>query len=209
LGVLKGLVKVDGVDFLKDINKEFVRWNGPKIPLQVSYKIKKFFNLVVNKYHSEACTILYFNENTNEWKVVVSQQKVTHGGVGYKRESLSYIDGFIPVGTIHSHADFGAFHSGIDVNDEETFDGIHLTFGNNDQDCISIAASVVMNGIRAEIDPLTVLENVTFDNFYKFPQTEDDGDPEKWLANVSHCELNFRKIFFPYMRIQDVQNQED
>jgi hypothetical protein len=39
-------------------------------------------------------------------------------------------DGYRVMGTIHSHSNFSAFHSGVDDNDEENFDGLHITIGN-------------------------------------------------------------------------------
>jgi len=38
--------------------------------------------------------------------------------------------GYTVYGTIHSHCDFAAFHSGVDDADETNFDGIHITIGN-------------------------------------------------------------------------------
>lgn len=39
-------------------------------------------------------------------------------------------DGYQIAGTIHSHCNFGAFHSGVDDRDELGFDGLHITIGN-------------------------------------------------------------------------------
>lgn len=39
-------------------------------------------------------------------------------------------NGYFLFGTIHSHCDFGAFHSGVDDADEYGFDGVHITIGN-------------------------------------------------------------------------------
>lgn len=41
-----------------------------------------------------------------------------------------YDEGYRIYGTIHSHCDFGAFHSGTDDADEIDFDGLHITIGN-------------------------------------------------------------------------------
>lgn len=38
-------------------------------------------------------------------------------------------DGYELIGTIHSHCDFAAFHSGVDDADEINFDGLHITVG--------------------------------------------------------------------------------
>jgi hypothetical protein len=201
MGVIKGFVPVDGVDFLKDMEdkKGIVRWDGPKIPYDVAYKIKRFFRLVVDKYRAEACTVLYYNPETNQWGVVVPIQRVSHGSVAYKREAITHMVGdFVPVGTIHSHADFNAFHSGTDVGDEETFDGLHLTFGHNNQDNISIAASVAMNGVRAKVDPLSVLEGfVAVAGSYNMVEPEWTAEQrevvhaevETWMENVNNPAL--------------------
>lgn len=192
MGVMKGLVRVDGVDFLKDVENQNVRWTGPKIPFEVAYKIKRFFNIVVQKYRAEACTVLYLHETTQEFKVGVPQQEVSHSSVRYRRDALTHgLDGFFPVGTIHSHADFNAFHSGTDEHDEESFDGLHLTFGHNHNENISISASVVMNGQRVQVDPAAVLDGVeAVEGRYKFRTAtpEEDGSrpgPDDWMLQVT------------------------
>ena len=38
--------------------------------------------------------------------------------------------GYVLYGTIHSHCNFSAFHSGTDDRDEIEFDGLHITIGN-------------------------------------------------------------------------------
>lgn len=40
------------------------------------------------------------------------------------------LQGYRIYGTIHSHCDFAAFHSGTDDHDEIGFDGLHITVGN-------------------------------------------------------------------------------
>ncbi len=40
-----------------------------------------------------------------------------------------YDQGYRMFGTIHSHSNFGAFHSGVDDADEIKFDGLHITIG--------------------------------------------------------------------------------
>jgi hypothetical protein len=49
------------------------------------------------------------------------------------REMQSLIQsGYTLGGTIHSHCDFNAFHSGVDDKDETNFNGLHITIGNVD-----------------------------------------------------------------------------
>jgi len=52
------------------------------------------------------------------------------------------------IGTIHSHCDFSAFHSGTDQADESTFDGIHITLGHVNRNDFSIVASLAFSDNR-------------------------------------------------------------
>lgn len=47
----------------------------------------------------------------------------------YENYSELTNQGFAIIGTIHSHCNFGAFHSGTDNHDEMNFDGLHITIG--------------------------------------------------------------------------------
>ena len=64
------------------------------------------------------------------------------------------------IGTVHSHAGMSAFHSGVDDADEKTFDGLHITLGNMNDDDISISASIVANGYRVIVDPTEYVNNL-------------------------------------------------
>lgn len=185
---MKGYVPVEFVSFLDDMPKSKLGpvWKGLKIPFPIAYKIKRFFFKVYQKYGTEACSILYFNPEKQEWAGSIPNQKVSHAYVKYEREFLSHLDGFIPIGTIHSHADFHAFHSGTDDHDEEGFDGIHITFGHNNNEAISISASIVMNGLRTMLDPLSVLEGFSkLDDRYitELPSSELIIKAEEEVAN--------------------------
>jgi len=163
-GVVRAFVPVESISVLEDLDVEcFVECCLPKIPAQHVWRIKTFFKNVVSEHRSEASTSLYYNKETKEFKIHVPPQSVTHGSVSYKREALTHIDGmenFLCVGTIHSHCDFGAFHSGTDIGDEEDFDGLHCTFGHNNLEEFSISASVAVNGNRMLVNPLDVLEGI-------------------------------------------------
>ena len=198
-GVVKAFVPVENIAFLQDLNAEsFIECTLPKIPTKHVWRIKKFFKDVVAKHHSEAATILFFNKETKEFKIHVPTQRVSHGSVKYKIESASNIEGmegFLCVGTIHSHCDFNAFHSGTDIEDEEDFDGLHVTFGHNHLEEFSISASIVVNGHRLQIDPLEVLdgiEPVTTKDRFKVADLSPDleimwsaGIEEEWMPKLN------------------------
>ena len=97
------------------------------------------------------------------------------------------MENFLCVGTIHSHCDFGAFHSGTDIGDEEDFDGLHVTFGHNNLVEFSISATIVVNGNRLQVDPLEVLEGIEpvvgKDGKYKFADFAQEL-VEEWSAGI-------------------------
>ena len=198
-GIVKAFVPVDNISVLEDLDAEgFVQCLLPKLPAKHVWRIKTFFKNVVAKHHSEASTSLYYNKETKEFRIHVPKQTVSHGGVQYRREALTHIEGmenFLCVGTIHSHCDFGAFHSGTDISDEEDFDGLHCTFGHNNLDEFSISATVAVNGIRMLVDPLSVLEGIEpvpgRDGFYKLATLAPELEAEwtvgldDWMSQVS------------------------
>lgn len=198
-GIVKAFVPVDNISVLQDLDVDgFIQCKLPKLPAKDVWRIKTFFKKVVEQHHSEASTSLFFNKQTNEYKVYVPKQRVSHGGVKYDRSAMTHLEemqDFLCVGTIHSHCDFGAFHSGTDIGDEEDFDGLHVTFGNNNLDEFSISACIVVNGYRLQVDPLTVLDGIepvpSRTGFYKLatlaPELEAEWSTglDDWMINVS------------------------
>lgn len=195
-GICKCFVPVQSVSFLDDLKGESsAEVLLPKIPFEHVWKIKEFFRRVVEVHRSEAEVTLYYNSETGDYKIHVPTQEVSYGGVKYKRMGIKHLpefQGYNEVGTIHSHCDFGAFHSGTDIGDEKDFDGLHITFGHNNLDEFSISASIVVTRFRTEVDPLGRLEGIERageekpqcrDNFYKLV-TASDEDKARWNAEV-------------------------
>jgi hypothetical protein len=201
-GICKCFVPVKNISSLDDLNATAeISIDLPKIPAQHVWTIKEFFRKVVEVHHSEAEVTLYYNKETRDYKIHVGEQTVTHSSVNYKREGNVHIPGiedYLKVGTIHSHCDFGAFHSSTDVDDEVEFDGLHVTFGHNNKDVFSISASYVVNGYRTKIDPSDVLEGIEPHLGEKAAFSKDDmfvllpienaeflsAEAESWMANV-------------------------
>ena len=169
------MVKVDSID-MGDVLPEYARMNLPKIKAKVFGKVQGFFRMVYGRYSSEAGVIL--NLHTHPLKqtlkridYTVPHQRVSGGGCKYQ---IVVDPKYINCGTIHSHSNFGAFHSGTDVNDERYFDGLHITVGHNAMEEISISACIVVNGKRIKVNPLDYIEGIEFtetrsnNDFYKF-----------------------------------------
>lgn len=195
-GIVACLTAVRNIPFLAEItNIADLQLNLPKLPAKSTWAIKELFKRVVATHHSEANTQLYYNKETKEFQVRVPKQAVSHSGVSYDNLRVDIEENpdpsFLLVGTIHSHCDFAAFHSNTDVHDEEDFDGLHVTFGHNNEDIFSISACIVVNGKRQQVKPedhLEGIEPVGEKGYYKL-----SGEPEycedqltAWMNNIHH-----------------------
>jgi len=157
LGLINSLTKVDKISFLKDI-EPFVEITIPKIPAIEFEKTVKFFREIYNKYSSEAMVLIAMKNDDSEIKVFAPKQEVAGASMTYEPINL---DGYYLVGTIHSHGSMGAFHSGVDIDDENDFDGLHITIGNvNSKDKFSVSVEAVVNGYREKVAPSKYIEGI-------------------------------------------------
>jgi len=150
IGVMESIAPVKNISILQSINTMARMYINP-LPAQYGAKVLEFFKAVYQKFAGEAIVLLFYNEKTGKYKVVPPTQKVTAAACDYNRGVT--IEGFTMIGTIHSHANFSAFHSGVDDADEKTFDGLHITYGNVMSDEFSLSASIVANGSRFIVNP--------------------------------------------------------
>jgi hypothetical protein len=171
-----------------------LRLNLPKLPAKHVWHIKELFKRVVGVYRAEANTQIYYNKDSKEFQIRVPQQVVSHCSVVYNNSRTDIEENpdpdFLLVGTIHSHAGFAAFHSGTDVNDEADFDGLHVTFGHNDQDVFTISACIVVNGKRQQVKPeehLEGIEPVGDKGYYRLSGTPEYNETQLCadLTNIS------------------------
>ena len=194
-GICQCFVPVENISCLDNLNaKSSVSVNLPKLPIKFVWQIKHFFKLVVEKMRSEAEVNIYYNPLINQYKIHVPEQIVSYGSVKYKIVGTIHlgqgIEDYLRVGTIHSHCDFSAFHSDTDVKDELYFDGLHVTFGNNDKDSFTISASVAVNGFRKKVHPSSVLEGIEeYEDCFSIV-TIGEID-ESWILEVDNWILNF------------------
>lgn len=194
-GIVSCLTPVKDIPFLADVkNIANLQLNLPKLPAKLTWGIKELFKRVVTEYYSEANTQLYYNKELKELQVRVPKQVVSHGGVQYDNLRVDIEDNPDPasllVGTIHSHCDFAAFHSGTDVHDEEDFDGLHVTFGHNNEDVFTISACIVVNGKRQPVKPedhLEGIEPVGDKGYYRLSGTPEYAEEQltAWLSNIA------------------------
>jgi proteasome lid subunit RPN8/RPN11 len=171
-GIVKGLVKVDRVPTLAELEPG-IAMNLPKIPGEILYQALMFFRRVWYQYKGEAEVNILYRKADKKYKLVARKQEVSGGGVNYSprvdgQEDPAELEfyseqrrqGWLRVGTIHSHCDFGAFHSGTDTHDEAHQDGVHITCGHVNRKYFSMVASLVCNDNRFPVDPEEVILNI-------------------------------------------------
>lgn len=131
----------------------------PKIPPLVGARAWSFFARVYKEHKSESELMLLYNSEQRLYDLWCPQQEVSLGGVHYEmsKELAETPKEWQNVGTIHSHADFSAYHSGTDINDEKDADGVHITIGHVDEQECSLSCSVAINGNRWKLPPENIL----------------------------------------------------
>jgi Zn finger protein HypA/HybF involved in hydrogenase expression len=157
LGIMESIAPVDKISILPSISS-YAKMHITKIPSISFAKIVDFFRKVYKQYFGEAIVLLFYNEETGKYKIVPPYQKVSSAALKYNR-GISF-EGWTMIGTIHSHGSMSAFHSGTDHDDEETFDGLHITVGNVTREEFSLSASIIANGYRAMVTPEDYIDGI-------------------------------------------------
>jgi PRTRC genetic system protein A len=147
-GLIKALVEVDEIPFICDV-EPYCEMLLPKLPADIIARAKTFFEAVFNKHRSESAVVLHYNPKIQDYYLHCPEQQVSYGGVHYDLDDR--FEDYQLVGTIHSHCDFNAFHSGTDIGDEEHQDGLHITLGHVNQQSFSASGCLVVNGSRFEV----------------------------------------------------------
>jgi len=151
IGIMESVTPVTNISILNSMEK-VAKIHIPPIPKEITITIINFLKEVYEKFSSEGMVLLFYDQEKKEHIPYIPKQEVSGASVDYDKAIV--MEGCQMIGTIHSHANFSAFHSGVDDADEAHFDGLHITIGNVKDDNPSISASIVSNGTRFKIDPL-------------------------------------------------------
>lgn len=173
--------KVEGIALLGKA-EELVRLKVSRIPFKLFQQVEEFFSKVYDKHKSEAAVVLMTHPVSRVWAYLIPKQVVAGASAKYKLyegdlicvmldpadEVVSFtcqlankpacLADFEMFGTIHSHADFSAFHSGTDNSDEFGFDGLHITIGNVNQPNKSYSCRWILSGKEYKADLRGVVE---------------------------------------------------
>ena len=152
-GLIKAVVKVPSISSLAEV-KTGAELKTPKIPAKEIARALLFFRRIYKRYHTEAMVLLYYNKEDQRFYTVAPPQQTSGAGVDYETNAAcSPGKEYRLIGSIHSHSDFRAFHSGTDTHDEADFDGVHITIGHVDDLYFDIAISLVVNNNRFLLSP--------------------------------------------------------
>jgi len=184
IGVMESIAPVKNISILESASTMARMYVNP-IPAQTGAKILSFFREVYRQFRGEAIVLLFYNEETGKYRVVPPHQKVTAAACDYNRGVT--IEGWTMIGTIHSHANFSAFHSGTDDADEKTFDGLHITYGHVTSDEFTLSASIVANGHRFMVEPEDYMQGIE--------KTKDvDVKEVKYTTKVYKADANGKMV---------------
>ena len=155
-GLLHAMIKVNGIGAIPKV-VQTVGLRIPETPKAIMFQALMFFRYIWKKHSSECVLLLVYVEDTQQYGFVCPKQRVTRSTVSYEADDFRLSDNALVVGTIHSHCNFSAFHSGTDQRDEVGQDGIHVTIGNVDDNHFTVSSCLAVNGLRATVDPMKYL----------------------------------------------------
>lgn len=163
---------------------EGVRLRFGRVPRPLMCTILGFFRTAMRWHAGEAIVFLYYSARERSFCAKAPPQRVyrqicscgtfTEPFVEY--DTCDRPQGFIKLGTIHSHCDFRACHSVTDQCDEKYEDGLHITVGRLLGDQPDISVSFVVNGIRFKLRAADVL-----DSYGNYVCTDP---PASWMSQV-------------------------
>lgn len=194
-----GLIKVKNIPFLQEADTSF-NYTLPTLPSKILKQAYTFFNKIYALKKSECYLTMYYSE-TAGFRLHCPSQSVSHGSVQYNRNDQIPLEErkaekYSMVGTIHSHCNFSAFHSGVDVDDEATFDGFHITIGHVDRKQFSLASSLAVNGNRMEVAPIDCIEGIA--------QLNQDNSNQESYHHRHRVDL-----FYQFLEEHDKISQKD
>ena len=139
----------DGPPTLPELDGSF-RLNDRRFPEHFILQAHGFFKAVWEKQKTESSLYILYNREVDDFKLWAPLQYVTGTSVNHKLENIPA--GWAPAGTIHSHCNFGAFHSGTDTHDMDGQSGLHITIGHVDKEKPEFAVALALNESQYDVE---------------------------------------------------------
>lgn len=146
-----------------------------KIPVTLLYEVKTFFRQVMEmkKTKVEAMIWILWSQERGYF-LHIPNQTVSHASASYDWSDLPPNSSIIV--DIHSHADFGAYFSGTDNNDDRNTTRFSGVIGHNDKPVPSTAWRFNYRDLKMDIK----MEDIFF-----HPQPDTVEIPAEWLEKVT------------------------
>lgn len=168
-------VKVDKIDHLPDPDEDAERnryiYSAPQIPGLLIGQAVAWFRRIWEEHHTEAALLITYKEDDPRlFRLFAPPQKCGGAHVEFAYDPTTIEEGWAVVGSIHSHCNFSAHHSGTDTKDATDIPGIHITIGHVDRD-------------DPDFDLFMAAQDVEFPAAYQLicePWVRDATPPRHW-----------------------------
>ena len=184
----KALVPVKTIDHLKAGETGRIWWAQPmpKIPADVISQVWSFFRHIHKTKGSES--MVYLTYKDGEWRPFIPPQEASYTHVRADFKIANVTPGWLIACSIHSHCDFGGFHSGTDERDAREHEGLHMTIGEVDKTEPDIAAMVSISGTLFTVKPDDIIEGAldplathpAFWNHFVHGEVRRPETPKSW-----------------------------
>jgi hypothetical protein len=159
---------------LPDLKGSF-RLNDRHFPEFLIFQAHAFFKAVWDKQQTESSLYILYNRQDDEFKLWAPEQYVTVTSVNHRLGILP--QPWTAAGTIHSHCNFSAFHSGTDQHDMEGMPGLHITIGHVDREVPEYAIALSLGEAQFDVDYEDIIETASV-------ARNDVAYPTHWMAFV-------------------------
>ena len=112
-------------------------------------------------------------------RLFIPEQYVTHTSVNHRVEAGAINRGYRAIGTIHSHCDFSAFHSGTDKHDMGKMPGLHITIGHVNRDDPEFVFALSVGDAQFDVTREQII-----DEERPLDKNGYDTAPDRWLGFV-------------------------
>jgi len=179
--------------------RQFLQFDYPRLPQRLVEQVVGFFDIIGERFASEAAVLLAWNRETAKIDVLVPEQTGTVSSSYYGKPYAMDLHYDVPplpshlqlIGDIHSHVDDAAYASWTDKADEAYRPGLHLVVGRILDEPPEFYCAVVADGARFRVKDLgMVMEG------YHARRCEEV--PPEWITRVKVEEWSSSKYQLSY-----------
>lgn len=163
---------------LPEVKENFIL-NGEKLPL---YILRQFHDLARKNFaanKAECSAYITYSDVSGDYGLFIPEQYVTHTSVNHKLDAGAIRGGYRAIGTIHSHCDFSAFHSGTDKHDMGKMPGLHITIGHVDRPDPEFVFALSVGEAQFDVTREQIIDELRPLNRHGY-----DTAPDRWLGFI-------------------------